>query len=373
MIAASLGETPRDWVYARGQYGMDNAFQGICSELLATARGRDTLPSLFDAILIDEAQDLPPEFFQLVYSVTADPKRVVFAQRAAAPLGDGDAHRRGALRAWSARRDTRKPRLPSGRSAARHRSAHLLPKHAMGARDRPRRRHRRIPRRWPTPASDEPAIWVEIGYNIVHGELAAGEQVTLRRGSHSYPDYFPRLLEPADAVAAYGFADEAEQDEWVARAIAENVGTDKLDADDILIVLPESRTARRRAASLIKLLGSRGISAHLVGVTSSGDALLQPGSVAIAHIHRAKGNEAPMVYAMDSHLATRRSTEVTRRNTLFTAITRSRAWVRVVGWGPDMTALLTELEHVVGVHAHVFYSDPRRACEPAPYPPRAGH
>jgi superfamily I DNA and RNA helicase len=69
MIAVALGETPRDWSYARGKYGMDDAFQGVCQELLAVARSRPVNP-IFDAVLIDEAQDLPPEFFQLVYLFT---------------------------------------------------------------------------------------------------------------------------------------------------------------------------------------------------------------------------------------------------------------------------------------------------------------
>jgi len=72
MIAAALGETPRDWAYANGKYGRDDAFQGICQELLEVARVR-TITPIFDAVLIDEAQDLPPEFFQLVYQFTKDP------------------------------------------------------------------------------------------------------------------------------------------------------------------------------------------------------------------------------------------------------------------------------------------------------------
>ena len=39
----------------------------------------------------------------------------------------------------------------------------------------------------------------------------------------------------------------------------------------------------------------------VVGVSTSVDEVFQSGSIAIAHIYRAKGNEAPMVYAIDSH------------------------------------------------------------------------
>ncbi|CAM5710612.1 hypothetical protein SMICM304S_03358 [Streptomyces microflavus] len=76
-MASALGVTPRDYNYARATYGMDNAFQGICRELLAVAQQSNPEP-VFDAVLIDEAQDLPPEFFQLVYLLTKDPKRIVW-------------------------------------------------------------------------------------------------------------------------------------------------------------------------------------------------------------------------------------------------------------------------------------------------------
>lgn len=64
-IAHALGVEPLDFLTARKKYGMDAAFQGACAELLAVATTATHVPQLFDAVLIDEAQDLPPEFFQL--------------------------------------------------------------------------------------------------------------------------------------------------------------------------------------------------------------------------------------------------------------------------------------------------------------------
>jgi hypothetical protein len=42
---------------------MDDAFRGICGELLAIAQSMTVIP-IFEAVLIDEAQGLPPEFFK---------------------------------------------------------------------------------------------------------------------------------------------------------------------------------------------------------------------------------------------------------------------------------------------------------------------
>jgi superfamily I DNA and RNA helicase len=154
------------------------------------------------------------------------------------------------------------------------------------------------------------------------------------------------LLDPKDAVVLKTFADQDKQDAWVAEQIALNLTDDELETDDILIVLPDSYTAKTRAPKLISALRRHAISAHLVGVNSSVDEVFQPESVAIAHIYRAKGNEAPMVYAVDAQRAAQHFNAVTRRNTLFTAITRSRAWVRLTGWGHNMAPIAAEVNTV---------------------------
>lgn len=342
MIAAALGETPRDWAYAQGKYGMDNAFEGICRELLAVARTRTAEP-IFDAVLIDEAQDLPPEFFQLVYMFTTEPKRIVWGydelqrlSEAAMPstseLFGTDP---GGAQLVSLEASAGEPRrdivLPV---CYRNTPWALATAHALGIgvyRTQGLLQH-----------PDEPELWRDIGYNLVHGQLAEGQRVTLERARSSFPSYFPELLTPEDAVLVASFTDETAQDAWVAAQIEKNVTEDELDHDDILIVLPDTYRAKSRAPRLMRELDRRGIPSHLVGVNTSTDEVVRPGSVSIAHIYRAKGNEAPMVYAVDSQYAAADFNAVTRRNKLFTAITRSRAWVRITGWGDRMEVIADE-------------------------------
>jgi superfamily I DNA and RNA helicase len=88
------------------------------------------------------------------------------------------------------------------------------------------------------------------------------------------------------------------------------------------------------------------ISSHLAGVTSSVDTLYQENSIAISGIYRAKGNEAAMVYICHSEYASSPYIAVRARNVLFTAITRSRAWVRLCGIGDGMSELIDELQRV---------------------------
>ncbi|WP_198167345.1 DEAD/DEAH box helicase [Microbispora sp. ATCC PTA-5024] len=346
LIASALGEMPKNWNYARDKYGQEGAFQGICRELLEVAETREIKP-IFDAILIDEAQDLPPEFFQLVYQFTKDPKRIVWGfdelqklSESAMPSTDElfgvgpSGERLVSLENLpnSPRRDIVLP------VCYRNTPWALATAHALGIgvyRDGGLLQH-----------PDNPGLWRDIGYNVVRGSLAGGQHVALERSRDSSPEYFNSLLNAPDAVSINSFAGEDEQDAWVARQIAINLAEDELEPDDILIVLPDAYRAQSRAPRLMRELRRHQISCHLVGVNTSLDGVFVPGSVAIAHIYRAKGNEAPMVYAIDSQHAGYGANLVTRRNMLFTAITRSRAWVRITGWGEKMDLIASEAQAV---------------------------
>lgn len=359
MIAGALGEVPRDWAYAQGKYGMEGAFKGVCRELLTVARAQDTVTPIFDAVLIDEAQDLPPEFFQLVYMFTKEPKRIVWGYDELQKLSESAMPNTDELFGT----DTDGVPLISLESASgkprrdivlpvcyRNTPWALATAHAIGVgvyRDGGIVQH-----------PDQPTLWEDIGYNVVSGRLTPGESVTLERSRESYPKYFSDLLEANDAVLISSFSDESSQDKWVANQIARNLDEDELEHDDILIVLPDTYRAKTRAPRLMAELARMGIPAHLVGVNTSADAVFRQGSVALAHIYRAKGNEAPMVYVIDSQYAARNFNTLTRRNTLFTAITRSRAWVRVTGWGEQMDTIVAEATEVADRNFKLTFTVP---------------
>jgi superfamily I DNA and RNA helicase len=346
-IAAALGQAPLTWADARDKHGVDGAFQGACRDLLEIARSRNVTP-IFDAVLIDEAQDLPPEFFQLVYKFTREPKRIVWGydelqklSEAAMPSTDdlfGTGQSKESLVSLHAAPDS--PRrdiiLPV---CYRNTPWALAIAHALGIGVY---RHGGLLQH-----PDEPTLWQSIGYDVVRGKLEAGKQVVLKRRRDSAPEYFGRLLTESDAVVVASFPNEKAQDAWVAEQIAINLRTDELEPDDILVVLPDTYRAKTRAPRLMRELRRKDITCHLVGVDSSVDEVFRQGSVAIAHIFRAKGNEAPMVYAIDSQYAAQTFSAVTRRNTLFTAITRSRAWVRITGSGQEMETIVNEARAVI--------------------------
>ena len=103
------------------------------------------------------------------------------------------------------------------------------------------------------------------------------------------------------------------------------------------------------------------VNSNLSGVTNPADRFSEPGTVTFTGIYRAKGNEAAMVYIINaqdcfSESSPRHLARV--RNLLFTAITRSKAWVRVLGVGPSMVALKEEFERVKSAEFKLCFDYP---------------
>jgi superfamily I DNA and RNA helicase len=167
-----------------------------------------------------------------------------------------------------------------------------------------------------------------------------------------------------DLIQFHVFKTEQEQTSWLVDAIATNVKGDELLPDDIVVINPDPWTTRDAVKDARVLLIQKGINSNLAGVTSSADLFTLPGNVTFTGIFRAKGNEAPMVYVINAQdcFSSRLARDVARvRNRLFTAITRSKAWVRVLGVGPSMTALKTEFEKTKAATFELRFTYPTEA------------
>ena len=163
---AAAGQSHSGFAYARDNFGMDHAFEGICAELLARHQEEPIRPS-FHAVLIDEAQELAQPFFEAVYHVTLDPKRIRWAYDELQNLG---AYRMAPAAKLFGNRADGSPNGPSvdGDWAAgtlRHRAADLLPQYAMGAFDRPCY--------WTGRLSVLGAVWFTISINPNSGRTSA--------------------------------------------------------------------------------------------------------------------------------------------------------------------------------------------------------
>ena len=358
-ICNHYGITLRTWGTAKNMYPR-REFAGICEEVNVAIREQGS-KHIFDAVLVDEAQDFPAEFFRMIYEVTAPPHRIIWAYDDLQNLGDYEMRSEHDLFGAD---DDGKPLVTLKNDPDKPKEDIVLPvcyrntpwalstAHALGfGIYRPEGLVQMF---------KEPSIWPRIGYEVVEGNLALGHRVAVHRGSESYPRYFTKLLEPSDAILRRAFKDATQQYRALAKAIKTNITVDELDPSDILVVLPDAFTSKSTGAAIIRALFEKGISAHLAGVTSSRDEIFKPGSVAVAHVYRAKGNEAAMVYVLHAEFCQSGIEMGRKRNILFTALTRSKCWVRLFGIGQQMKNLCLEIDTVMNGNFKLEFDYPNQ-------------
>lgn len=350
VIASAHGLPVRDFSYAKSSYGRRDAFQGVCREVLQAASQSNVAP-IFDALIVDEAQDFPPEFFEMVYGHLGEPKRLIWAYDELQNLNETTMPPLSKLFGVD---DRGEPRVKLRNDPGKPHQDIILPvcyrnppwtlaiAHALGF---------GVYRDSEQPPNlvqmfDDARLWQDIGYRVVSGTLQPQHDVSLERRPEASPEFFTKLLKPEDAFIARQFESDEEQTKTVADEIATNVREDELEPSDILVVFPNPITVPDDAGPLVVALRERGVEAHIAGVTTRRDQFFLEGSVTISGIYRAKGNEAPMVYLLGAEHCARGPELLRKRNTVFTALTRSRAWVRISGVGPRMGPILDEINAI---------------------------
>jgi superfamily I DNA and RNA helicase len=339
-----------DYGSAKHKFGRGNEFAGACQEALNSLIGETKV--MYDAILVDEAQDFPPSFLRLCYGLLGEKKRLVYAydelqnlnsQSLLSPEKIFGKNENGVSRV-SLIRPSQDVILEK---CYRNSRPVLTTAHALGFgiyRDKDETAGTGLIQMF-----EQHKLWEDVGYSVESGQLADGEDVTLYRSETSSPKFLEDHSPMDDLVQFHCFGNENEQAVWLGNAIEVNLGEDELRHDDIVVINPNPLKTKKAVGPIRKRLFEKGINSHLAGVDTSPDVFFKPNddSIVFTGIYRAKGNEAGMVYVLNSQdCNTSFGNLSSLRNQLFTAITRSKAWVRVLGVGTGMKKLQAEFEKV---------------------------
>ncbi|WP_336992481.1 DEAD/DEAH box helicase [Leucobacter sp. VD1] len=344
-----------DFQAAANEFGKGDAFTKIVRAALDET---SSSKKIYDVILVDEAQDFPPEFLRMCYLMLGEERRLVYAYDELQSLTGAGLPDPGAIFGLTADGEPLVSFEPSSydlgarrdivlEKCYRNSRPVLVSAHGIGFGTA--RKARSVDEIGLVQMFDQPKLWRDIGYHVAGGDLLPGHPVTLARSPESSPQFLEAHSPQDDLIQFKVFDSQAEQYEWVASEIERNLTEDELRHDDIMVINPNPFTARSNLGPLRKGLIDRNIANHLAGVDLSADIFFAPEheSITFTGINRAKGNEAGMVYVVNAHEGNdeRRNLAVVR-NRLFTAITRSKAWVRICGVGPEMESLAEEFEAV---------------------------
>jgi superfamily I DNA and RNA helicase len=340
-IAIKNGLQVYDYSGALQKFGIGGAFTGACDEL---QRSLTKPVEIFDIVIVDEAQDIPPSFFKALFASTRAPKRIIWAYDEMQKLDNEETmlppeELFGTVEGVpnvSLKNEDGKPAqdivLPV---CYRNPKEILVTAHALGfGVYRPQ---------GPIQMINDTDLWKDIGYDFLEGEDKPGSKVVLARRNEASPAFLSEHNAKFPIVNIQRFENPDAQAEWIAASIANNLKGDGLESTDIIVIHPDPITTKSAVKVLQTKLTEKGIPNHVAGVGYDRDQFFVNGSVVIGHIFRAKGNEAAVVYVMDSEDCADGNELIKKRNILFTAVTRARAWVYICGVGARMKALEQEI------------------------------
>lgn len=328
----------RDYRAARTSFGRSNAFAGACRAALEDVKKP---VEHYDAILVDEAQDLPTDFLLLCYRSLKEQKHLVYAYDELQNLGKrslpGPKEMFGPSVRWRHESPDSDVIL---KKCYRNPRPILATAHALGFGIH--REHIQSDTTGIVQMFDDSAMWRDVGYQS-SGSIHHGEFIAFERTEATSPAFLEEHSKTDDLVVFADFDKEDMQTEWLVREIEKNLDQDDLTPEDIVVINLDPLSTPKATGPMRARLMEKGIQSHLAGVSTEADEFRRPDSVMFTGIYRAKGNEFGMVYVVNAQDCYSADFGLARlRNMLFSAITRSKAWVRVAGIGEDMRKLSQE-------------------------------
>ncbi|RRH80825.1 helicase [Variovorax beijingensis] len=335
-----------DYGTAKLKFGQNNELKGVSALALSAT---PIVNQHYDLMLVDEAQDLPPEFLRLCYAFLREPKRLVYAYDELQSLTGNAVLPPEEL--FGVRSDG-KPLVTFGpeeinsprqdiilEKCYRNSRPLLATAHAIG--------FGIYRQNGLVQFFGQDSLWTDVGYVVEAGELAGGKNVTLTRTPNTSPMFLEEHSSTEDLIQFVKFANSAEQTQWLVNAIKNDINEEELKPEDIVVINPNPLSTQREVGPARQALFRDGINNELAGVSTSADVFTKIDAVTFTGVFRAKGNEAGMVYIIngqDCYAGWDKAATALVRNRLFTAITRSKAWVRVLGVGAHMDRLMEELQ-----------------------------
>ena len=356
-VCHNLGIVPENYNLALQKYGRNREFQGAISGIINLVS--DSYTHKYDAILIDEAQDMPANFFQLCYKITKDSHKIVYAYD---ELQNLNTEQMPSLEEMFGTNEDGTAKISIENRPDQPQSDIVLPvcyrntkwaltlAHSIGF---------GIYRDELIQFFNNDELWQDIGYEIVEGSLRAGQIVSLKRKRESSPRYFDELeINPENSIIINKFDSMFDQYEYIAEQIQKNIAEDDLLPEDILVIFPDAYTSKKEYYKLQDSLLKRSISSNLAGVTTDRDTFKEKGYITCSSIYRAKGNESAVVYVVNADYCISGPELIKKRNAIFTAITRSKAWVCITGVGDEMEQLMDEINECRSNNYHLQFKVP---------------
>ena len=194
--------------------------------------------------------------------------------------------------------------------------------------------------------------WRRIGYEVDGDFRKPGSTITLHRPREHSPNPVPQLWD-GELIEFKTYTSRQAELKHLVERIKVNLVSENLNPSrDILVITLGPSHLQTQTA---KFLVNNGINfyiptaAHNNGspdkLATNPNKFWNDGGVTVTRVHRAKGNEANIVYVVGADFVAKDESNITLRNQLFVALTRARGWVYLSGIGNF--PMYTEIHKVI--------------------------
>lgn len=356
--------------FGQARINSGNPFDYVCKKAVESNRVREK----YDYVLIDEAQDLPTYFFRLIYQLTKFNKNIkdekniiwgyddlqnIFNVKTKTPQELFGSDSEGLdfidLRRASQNIPTYLENDIVLRKCYRNPRSILLVAHSLGF------GFYNNENNLPVQILENKDHWEDLGYEVKTGEIIDNKDVIIERPAKYSPLSIAKFM-PEEDLIEYFIADEY-QDEisWVTSKVQTIIYEDYLNPEDILIISLDDRNAKGYFNSLTNKFMEKGIFVNniLLNPYTSTD-FVNKGHVTLSTVHRAKGNEAPVVFVIGIDAIYKQRKTRSGRNKLFTAFTRTKCCLKVSGLGSEANYFMDEIKKTLNDYPCLKFNQPSK-------------
>lgn len=354
-ICLRHGISPKNVNEAKSKYGKNSSlFSRICGELLTSVKD---FQKMYDCILIDEAQDFDKNYLRLCLKILGKEQRLVYAYDELQKLNEEAMPDPKQIFGKDVMYDT--PLTVCYRNQGNA----IVTAHAMGMGLYRKEGLLQLP--------GSSSVWEAIGY-VSDKPIEEGMETILYRTHETSPDFLKVDKKDIIDFLCYNSADDMYKS--LLDMIKDDLENQQLLPKDIMIIdmdaygyldnylRIEQIMSDINFASAYDIYGEYDTEAetykyniHSAGAANPED-FFRDNSIVYSSVRRAKGNETFMVYIVNSQKCVNSLRRRADRNALFTAITRSKGWIRVLGHGEDMKILNQEFEEIKKHDFKLYFS-----------------
>ena len=200
--------------------------------------------------------------------------------------------------------------------------------------------------------------WESLGFEVELGDSSDNSEMVIKRPQENSSPVKNSLLEKPEILIVKRLESFDEELGFIVNSIIDDISKE-LKPEDISVVCMDDRYIHKYFDLIELKLIERGVKTFNLSKAPNTNTIYKvKDHVTLSTIYNAKGNEAGSVYIIGIDSVFSQKNDVTERNKIFTAMTRSLAWVTLSGIGGTVDFCRSELEELEKNNYNFIFNQP---------------